>query len=132
MFVEVVRLAVYKSYISTRNASDWPGEAIIDSHLQPSHVEIVEVAIESSVAIGGFEISVVLGSESLSKEISDVTEYDENDGADRGGQKGVLGWCAHNGLWKLSPHVFADISMALMTERSELCVYSCLSFGFCD
>ena len=132
MFVEVVGLAVHESDISTRNASDWSGEAIVDSHLQPPHIEIVKIAIKSGVPIGGFKISIVLWSESLSKEVPDMAEYNEDEVADIGCQEVIVGRFIHNRLRELSSIVFADISMALVTKGSKLRIYSCLSFGFCD
>ena len=74
----------------------------------------------------------MLWSESLSKEISDMAEYNEDEVADISCQEVIVGWFIHDRLWKLFSHVFADISMALMSEGSKLGIYFCLSFCFCD
>jgi hypothetical protein len=113
MLIKVVCFAVHQCDVSAWNSRDWSRKAIINSQFQSSHVEIVEVAIQGSVAIGGFQVSVMIWSESLAEKISNVAENDENEVADVGSQEVVVGWFIDNGLLELRSHVLAHISMVL-------------------
>ena len=78
MKVMVLGLAVDQGDISTRNSSDWPREAIVDPHLQPSDIKIVEIAIQRRVTIACFQVSIILFSESLAKEIPHVPKDNQD------------------------------------------------------
>lgn len=74
MKVVVVRFTVYQGDIP----SGYPGggsiEAVVDSHFQSPNIEIVEVAVQGSIAITCLKMPVVLFSKPFSKEIPHVTK----------------------------------------------------------
>lgn len=73
----ILRLAVEKSDESTRNSCGRTREAVIDAHLQTTSVEVVEVAVQWSIAIVLLEMLVVILTKSHSEEVAHMTEDDE-------------------------------------------------------
>jgi hypothetical protein len=78
MLVEIIRLSVNKGDVSARYSSGWTSETVVNAHLQSADIEIVEVIIESCISVGCSQVCVFIGSETLAKEISDMTKYDEH------------------------------------------------------
>jgi hypothetical protein len=111
MFIKVVCLAVYQRNVSAWDSCDWSSKAIINSQLQSPYIEIIEVAVEGSIAIGSLQMSVMVWSESLAEKVSNVAENDENEVADVSGQEVVVRGFVDNRLVELASPMLADISM---------------------
>jgi len=81
---------VEKSDVPARHPGSWARKAVVDAHFETANVEIIEVAVESSVAIFRAEMLVSLRAEALSEEVSNVTECDEDEVAEVGGDEEVV------------------------------------------
>ena len=74
--IEVVGFPIDQCDVPARNASDRSCEAVVDAHLQPPDVEIVEVTIQSGITISRLQMCIMLLSEALPKVVTDVPKYD--------------------------------------------------------
>lgn len=99
--IHIIRLAVKQSDESTRHTSHRSPEAIVDSELQSSNVEVVEVAVERSIAISFLQMLVVLLSKPLAEEVSHVAKYDENEVGDVCGDEVEVRWFVLDWIWKI-------------------------------
>ena len=70
-------------------------------------------------------------SEPLAEKVSNVSEDDQDEVADIGREKIVVGRFVNHHCLKLSTMVPADVSMTGMAQRSELCVLPCNSTSLC-
>ena len=127
MIVAVVARPVKEVDHASRHACRRPVETVIDAHLQPSHVEIVEIVVEGCVSIPRLEVSVVFFSESLSEEISNVSKNYENEVGDVGCKEVIIRWLVHHRFREFSALVPACVSVCLRIERPKLGVLPCQS-----
>src|SRR4051794_33342431 len=63
--VMVVRLPINEGNVPAWNASYRAREAVIDSHLQAPHVEVVKVAVEGSITVPRLQVPIIFLPESL-------------------------------------------------------------------
>ena len=127
----VVRLSVDESDETPRYSGDRSCEAVVQPHLQTSHVEIVKVAVQRRVTVSSLQVRVSFLSEPLAEKVSDVPEDDQDEVADVGCEKIVVGRFVNHHCLKFSTMVPADVSMAGMAQGSELCVLPCNSTSLC-
>jgi hypothetical protein len=110
--VEVVGLAVHQCDKASGDASGRASETIIQAHLEASDIEIVEIAVESCIAVAGFEGAIVLGvSETLAKEVANMTKNYQDQVADVSGKNEIVRrLILYRGLERLSMRL-AGVSM---------------------
>jgi len=56
------------------DSSHWPLKTVVDTQLETPDVEVVEIAVQSAIAIAGLQMSVILLTKAFAKEITNVTE----------------------------------------------------------
>jgi hypothetical protein len=126
--VEVIGLAVHQCDESSGDASGGTSETIIKAHLETSDIEIVEIAVESCIAVAGFEGAIVPGvSETLAKEVADMTKNDQDKVADVSGENEIVRrLILDRSLERLSMRL-AGVSMTRVEERAKLSIGTLLT-----
>jgi hypothetical protein len=126
--VEVVGLAIHQSDETSRDTGGRASEAVIQTHLETSDIEVIEITIESCVTIAGLESAVVLRvSETLAEEISNVTKNNQNQIADVGGKDEIVRRLIFDRRLKGLSMRLAGVSMTWVKERAELGICSFLA-----
>jgi len=97
----VIRFAVDQGDVATWNSSHRASEAIVDAHLQPSNVKVVEIAVQWCVTIVCHKMLVVFLTESLAEEVAYMSEDDQDEVADIRRKEVVIWWFVLNRLGKL-------------------------------
>lgn len=122
--VVVSRLAIHEGNVAAGNAGNGSCEAVVNAHLQTANVKVVKVLVQGSVSILGLEsLVVLLVAEALAKEVAGVTEENEQQVADVGGEDVVVGRLIDDGrVQGLAIVGLAHVSVGRVKERAELSV----------
>nr|POF14080.1 hypothetical protein CFP56_03104 [Quercus suber] len=102
--VEVVALSIEQRDEPTGHARDRPPEDVVDAQLQSPDVEVIEITVEWRISITLLQMLVALASESLAEEISHVSEDDEDEVGDVGGDEVKVRGLVLDGLGELLAH----------------------------
>lgn len=125
-----VPFAIQQGDKASRHTSSRTVETVVYSMLQSANVEIVEVAVESRIAIMGFEVSVVLCSEPLAEEVAHMAEDYEDEIADVCGEEEIVGWFVFDGFWEFASLEPTGVEVALRTQWTKLRMLSLYTTHF--
>lgn len=139
--IEIIRRAIKEGDVTARDAGDWPSEAVVDADLQPTHIKVVEITVQRCIPLSLtsalmfmqpsevsthvllLEMLVILLPEDLAEEVPYVTEHDEDQIRNVGGEEVVVWWLVFYGILDgLSLGVLRHITMTRVAQRSELCM----------
>ena len=74
MSILVTAGSVDQCDVSTGNSRHWPFKAVIDPKLETANIEVIKIAIQGTVSISWLQMTVILLSKSLAKEIANMPE----------------------------------------------------------
>ena len=74
MLVVVIGRAVNQGNGAPGDARGRSVETVVDTQLETTHVEVIEVAVERAIPIPWLQMSIVFFAETFTEEVTDMTE----------------------------------------------------------
>ena len=120
MEVAIIGCSIKQADVSSGHTSSGSVKAVIDAHFQSTNVKVVEVAVQSSIAVARLQISVLVLLELHAEEVSDMTKNDKNEIGDVCCKQEEVWWLIEHHFWKFTTCVSADIAMRRRVQRAKL------------